>query len=49
MPTKSQELLDILRVENTKRSLADAAFGSDTEYGEGVKKKMLFPPLVIEE
>jgi len=49
MPTKSQELLNILCVESTKRNLSDASYGSDAEYGEGVKKKILFPPLVIEE
>lgn len=49
MPTKSQELLNILRVDNTKRGFSDAAFGSDAEYGEGIRKSILFPPLVIEE
>lgn len=49
MPNKSQDLLNILRVDNTKRSFTDAGFGSDAEYGEGIKKSILFPPLVIEE
>ncbi|XHG00739.1 hypothetical protein AWENTII_004161 [Aspergillus wentii] len=52
MPSKSQELLDILRVDNTdpsKRRFVAATFGSDPDYGEGVKKSVLFPPLIIEE
>ncbi|BCR91956.1 methionine--tRNA ligase MSM1 [Aspergillus chevalieri] len=49
MPNKSQDLLNILRVDNAKRSFTDAGFGSDAEYGEGIKKSILFPPLVIEE
>ncbi|KAL5359208.1 tRNA synthetases class I (M)-domain-containing protein [Aspergillus floccosus] len=49
MPTKSKELLDLLRVDLSKRTLSDTAFGSDLEYGEGVKKKILFPQLIVED
>ncbi|KAF9888724.1 methionyl-tRNA synthetase [Aspergillus nanangensis] len=52
MPTKSKELLDLLRVDNSdpsKRSFSAAAFGSDLDYGEGVKKKILFPQLIVED
>ena len=49
MPSKSQQLLDILRVNNTRRGFSDAKFGSDAEYGEDVKKSILFPPLIVEE
>ncbi|KAJ9200665.1 hypothetical protein DTO021D3_2643 [Paecilomyces variotii] len=52
MPSKSQELLDILRVDTSdvsKRSFSASKFGSDLDYGDKVKRKVLFPPLVIEE
>ncbi|RHZ50157.1 methionine--tRNA ligase MSM1 [Aspergillus thermomutatus] len=52
MPSKSNELLDILRVDETepsKRSFSAARYGCDPDYGEGVKKSILFPPLIIEE
>jgi methionyl-tRNA synthetase len=49
MPTKSKELLDLLRVDLSKRTLSDTAFGSDLDYGEGVKKKILFPQLIVED
>ena len=52
MPTKSKELLDVLRVDSTrpsKRAFSAAVFGSDAEYGEGIKKTVLFPPLIVEQ
>lgn len=52
MPSKSQELLELLRVDTSnplKRSFAAAVYGSDSEYGEGLKKGILFPPLITEE
>ncbi|PKY02113.1 methionine-tRNA synthetase [Aspergillus campestris IBT 28561] len=51
MPSKSNQLLDLLRVENTvaKRGFSATAYGSDPEYGEGVKKSLLFPPLIVEQ
>jgi methionyl-tRNA synthetase len=52
MPSKSSELLDILRVDETepsKRSFSAARYGCDPDYGEGVEKSILFPPLIIEE
>ncbi|KAJ6106927.1 hypothetical protein N7512_010444 [Penicillium capsulatum] len=48
MPSKSQELLELLRVDTSnplKRSFAAAVYGSDSEYGEGIKKGILFPSL----
>ncbi|KAJ5465145.1 methionine--tRNA ligase [Penicillium daleae] len=52
MPDKSQELLDILRVDTSnpaKRAFSATVYGSDPDYGEGIKKGMLFPPLLTEE
>lgn len=52
MPGKSQELLELLRVDisnPTKRTFAAAIYGSDMEYGEGIRKGILFPPLLTEE
>lgn len=55
MPSKSQELLDLLCVDTSdmsKRSFSASKFGSDLDYGDQVDKpnrKILFPPLVIEE
>lgn len=52
MPNKAQELLEILKVDTAnpeKRRFSAAAFGSDPDYGEGVERKVLFPPLIIEE
>ncbi|KAE8147685.1 tRNA synthetases class I (M)-domain-containing protein [Aspergillus avenaceus] len=49
MPTKSKELLDVLRVDNSRRTFSAAALGSDAEYGEGMKKTVLFPPLIVEQ
>lgn len=51
MPTKAPELLDILQVdrEPAKRRFSAAAYGSDPDYGDGVQKRILFPPLIVEE
>lgn len=49
MPTKSKELLDLLRVDASRRRFSDAVFGRDLTYGEGVKKKILFPQLIVED
>lgn len=53
MPTKSHELLHILRVDTSdasKRAFSAAAYGADPDYGEGIKKgSILFPPLISEE
>lgn len=52
MPGKSQELLEQLRVDTsnpTKRAFSAAVYGSDMDYGEGVRKGILFPPLLTEE
>lgn len=52
MPAKSQELLELLRVDTsnpTKRAFSATVYGSDADYGEGVKKGHLFPPLLAEE
>jgi methionyl-tRNA synthetase len=49
MPDKSQELLDILRVDSSKRAFSATVYGSDPDYGEGIKKGILFPPLLTEE
>ncbi|KAJ6125062.1 hypothetical protein N7471_012379 [Penicillium samsonianum] len=52
MPGKSHDLLELLRVNTSdpsKRAFAATAYGSDPDYGEGVKKGVLFPPLLTEE
>jgi methionyl-tRNA synthetase len=49
MPTKAKEILDVFRVDTSKRKLSDASYGSDAGYGEGIEKKIIFPPLVSEE
>ncbi|KAJ5309013.1 hypothetical protein N7508_004392 [Penicillium antarcticum] len=52
MPGKSHDLLELLRVDTSdpsKRAFAATAYGSDADYGEGVKKCILFPPLLTEE
>ncbi|OOF97884.1 hypothetical protein ASPCADRAFT_205159 [Aspergillus carbonarius ITEM 5010] len=51
MPTKANELLDMLHVDKTdpaKRSFAAATYGSDADYGVNAKKSILFPPLIVE-
>ncbi|KKK13930.1 hypothetical protein P175DRAFT_0438241 [Aspergillus ochraceoroseus IBT 24754] len=51
MPSKSKEILDVFRVDNSdpsKRSFSAARYGADPDYGEDVKKTILFPPLVVE-
>ncbi|KAJ6075203.1 uncharacterized protein N7446_002980 [Penicillium canescens] len=52
MPGKSHDLLELLRVDTSdplKRAFAATAYGSDADYGEGIKKGILFPPLLTEE
>ena len=52
MPGKSHDLLKMLRVDisdPSKRAFAATVYGSDADYGEGVKKGILFPPLLTEE
>jgi methionyl-tRNA synthetase len=52
MPGKSHDLLEMLRVDisdPSKRAFAATVYGSDADYGEGVKKGILFPPLLTEE
>lgn len=51
MPTKSKELLDRLHVDASaaKRAFPATQYGSDPAYGEGVKKGILFPPLLTYE
>ncbi|KAJ5681765.1 uncharacterized protein N7477_001705 [Penicillium maclennaniae] len=52
MPDKSQELLELLRVDTSnpsKRTFSAAVYGADMDYGEGVRKGILFPPLLTEE
>ncbi|KAL4765934.1 methionine--tRNA ligase MSM1 [Aspergillus foveolatus] len=48
MPNKAKKLLDILKVDPSKRNLSDAGYARDSTYGEDVKKKILFPPLALE-
>ncbi|KAI2792272.1 putative methionine--tRNA ligase [Penicillium oxalicum] len=52
LPDKSQELLELLRVDMSdpsKRTFSATVYGSDPSYGHGIKKGMLFPPLLTEE
>ncbi|KAL2870877.1 methionine--tRNA ligase MSM1 [Aspergillus lucknowensis] len=49
MPNKAKEILDVFRVDSSKRSLSDANYGSDADYGESIEKRIIFPPLVVEE
>ncbi|KAJ5473402.1 Methionyl-tRNA synthetase [Penicillium sp. IBT 31633x] len=52
MPGKSHDLLEMLRVNTSdpsKRAFAATAYGSDPDYGQDVKKGILFPPLLTEE
>lgn len=49
MPNKAKEILDLLDVDPSRRKLEDAKYGSNFDYGTGVQKKMLFPPLLTEE
>jgi methionyl-tRNA synthetase len=52
MPGKSQELLELLRVDTSnpnKRAFSAAVYGTDTEYGKDIRKGILFPPLLTEE
>lgn len=52
MPTKAQELLEMLKVDTSdpaKRDFSAASYGSDPDYGDMPEKKFLFPPLIIEE
>ncbi|KAL4810950.1 tRNA synthetases class I (M)-domain-containing protein [Aspergillus unguis] len=49
MPTKAEEMLDLFHVQPTRRKLEHAQYGSDLDYGSGIRKKMLFPPLITED
>ncbi|KAL2815599.1 putative methionyl-tRNA synthetase [Aspergillus cavernicola] len=49
MPNKAKEVLDLFRVDTSKRNFSAARYASDPDYGEGVEKKILFPPLLVEE
>lgn len=52
MPGKSHDLLELLCVNTSdpsKRAFSATVYGSDPDYGEGVKKGILFPPLLTEE
>ncbi|KAG8623215.1 hypothetical protein KVT40_008191 [Elsinoe batatas] len=48
MPLKAKELLDLLHVEESKRSFADTTLCSDSSYGKKDPEQttMLFPPLI---
>ncbi|KAL4929937.1 methionine--tRNA ligase MSM1 [Aspergillus undulatus] len=48
MPNKSKEVLDLFRVDPAKRTLSDAGYASNPDYGEEIKKKILFEPLIVE-
>lgn len=51
MPGKSQELLEFLRVDTSnpmKRTFSAAVYGSDADYGDNIRKDILFPPLIAE-
>ncbi|KAJ5622227.1 Methionyl-tRNA synthetase [Penicillium herquei] len=51
MPAKSQELLELLRVDTSnpaKRTFSATVYGSDPDYGEDIKIGHLFPPLLAE-
>ncbi|KAJ5731227.1 Methionyl-tRNA synthetase [Penicillium malachiteum] len=51
MPAKSQELLELLRIDTSnpaKRTFSATGYGSDPDYGEGIKIGHLFPPLLAE-
>ncbi|KAJ5096093.1 hypothetical protein NUU61_005449 [Penicillium alfredii] len=51
MPSKADELLTLLRVDTdaSKRAFSAAVYGKDPDYGEGMKRGILFPPLLAEE
>ncbi|RDW93849.1 methionine--tRNA ligase MSM1 [Aspergillus mulundensis] len=49
MPNKAKELLDMLQVDLSKRGISSAIYAGDPDYGEDVKAKILFPPLIVEE
>jgi len=54
MPGKAKTLLDIMGVEDTKRTFVDTIFGSDGNYGSAIAPvgtgawDALFPPLTLE-
>ncbi len=54
MPGKATTLLNMIGVEDTKRTFDDAVFGSDGSYGSAVAPlgtcawDALFPPLALE-
>ena len=54
IPDKAGEMLDMLGVDPSRRTLADARLGADYEYGVpsvslGTKRAGLFPPLAVED
>ncbi|KAI9369928.1 putative methionyl-tRNA synthetase [Aspergillus egyptiacus] len=49
MPNKAKEILDAFRVDISKRNLSAAKYAADPDYGEGIRKTILFPPLLVEE
>ncbi|KAL4998752.1 tRNA synthetases class I (M)-domain-containing protein [Aspergillus recurvatus] len=48
MPNKAKKLLDMLKVDPSRRNFSDAGYAQDATYGENIKKKILFPPLALE-
>ncbi|KAL4797592.1 tRNA synthetases class I (M)-domain-containing protein [Aspergillus venezuelensis] len=48
MPGKAKDILDVFRVDPSRRNLSDAGYASDPSYGEGVKKKILFEPFIVD-
>jgi methionyl-tRNA synthetase len=55
IPERAAELLDLMRVDTadpSRRSFASADYGADLQYGadgDVTEKKILFPPLLIED
>lgn len=50
MPDKALQILEHLNVDRSRRTFEWAVFGSDREYGVGVKHKVkLFPPIMTED
>ncbi|KAL4910977.1 hypothetical protein BDW74DRAFT_142175 [Aspergillus multicolor] len=49
MPNKAKEILDLFQVHPSKRGFSSAGYASDPDYGEDIQKKILFPPLIVEE
>lgn len=55
MPSKASEILDILGVDEARRTFEDAVFGADFTYGVSRVASgkgalaTLFPPLIVED